>query len=449
MLAELKKLIDPQRVLTEKSELYTYSYDATRLRHMPDAIVRPAGREEVVKTLKFASSHRIPVVPRGAGTSLTGASVPVRGGIVLDFSLMNRIKEIDTKNSLVVVEPGVVYDELNWALATKGFYFPSEPGSGKVCTVGGMVGTNATGIRAVKYGPTRDYVLAIEVVLASGEVLRLGSKARTTSSGYSIRNLFVGSEGTLGAFTELTLCIVPKPTHFSTARMTFGSAEDAANAVPSMMERGMRPSVLEILDSATLQTVRAFSRVELPEAKAMLLLEIDGFCDDVETEVKKAAEICRASGASKIEYSKNAAERDKLWEARKAAYPCLARCSPLLISEDVTVPVSRLSELMKEIKRISRKHGIRTAVFGHAGEGVLHPNFLLKDKSELGRAKRAMKELFMTTIRLEGTISGEHGIGFDKANLAGIEHRSSLPITKGIKKLLDPDNIMNPNKVFR
>jgi glycolate oxidase len=449
MLSELKKLINPQRVITEKSELYTYSYDATRLRHMPFAVVRPVSREEVVKTLKFASARGIPVVPRGSGTSLTGASVPVRGGIVLDFSLMNHIKEIDTKNSLVVVEPGVVYDELNRVLAGKGFYFPSEPGSGKVCTVGGMAGTNATGIRAVKYGPTRDYVLAIEVVLASGKVLRLGSKARTTSSGYSIKNLFVGSEGTLGAFTELTLHIVPKPTHFSTARMTFNSIEDAANAVPSMMEQGIRPSVLEILDSAALQTIRSFSKVELPEAEAMLLLEIDGFCDDVETKVKKATEICKASGASRIEYSKNAVERDRLWEARKAAYPCLARRSPLLLSEDVTVPVSRLSELLREIRRISRKYRIRTATFGHAGEGVLHPNFLLSDKSELGMAKKAMKELFITAIRLEGTISGEHGIGFDKADLVGIEHRSSLPVMKGIKKLLDPCNIMNPGKVFR
>jgi glycolate oxidase len=441
-IMEFSRVIEKSRILTDLPELIPFSYDATRHRCIPSAVLRPVTKKEVVEILKIASKKRIPVVPRGAGTSLTGASVPVKGGIVIDLTLLSSIKWMDFESRCLAVEPGVVYDELNKELAKEGFYFPSEPGSGKVCTIGGMVATNATGIRGVKYGPIRDYVLSLEVILPNGEVLRVGSPSRTSSSGYALKDVFIGSEGTLGIFTEILLRVVPRPEFYATALVSFSSMEDACRDLASLMKEGIRLSVAEVLDSLTLETISMYTKLRFPKVKALLLLETDGWEErEVDKELRKALKIC--SNAIKVERSKY---REKLWEARKAAFPSLAKYTPSLLTEDVAVPVSKLAELVKKIEEISASYKIRVATFGHAGEGILHPTFLLDEKN-LKIARSAAAKLIDEAIKLGGTITGEHGIGIEKRDFMGMEHGRSLRYMKMLKNIFDPSGIMNPGKV--
>ncbi len=443
-------LIDRKRILTSEDELLTYSYDATERRCIPRAVFRPVSEEEVQRIVRYAYEKEIPITARGAGTSLSGCAVPSEGSFVLDFTLMNRIKNVDEKNRLATVEPGVVYGRLNSYLERYGLFFPPDPGSGSVCTIGGMVSTNASGIRAVKYGTTRDYVQMLRVILADGEAAKLGNLAPKSSDGYNLISFFVGSEGTLGIVTEITLRLRWIPKYFAAASLSFDSMEGAGEAVGKIIGGGLAPSVLEIMDENTLEVVKKFQPIEV-KGRAVLLLEMDGFeKEDVDLRLKRAVEICRERGARNVKVAKGAEEREKMWRARKAALPSLSRYRPTLILEDVTVPLSKLPRMLSKVENISHRHGIEIATFGHAGDGNLHPTMLVdrNNREEMAKVEDAMEELFQAALSLGGTLTGEHGIGLSKKDFMLLEHKGSLELMKKLKRAMDPKGILNPGKVF-
>jgi glycolate oxidase len=447
-MRDLFSFLPEERVLVDREDLLLYSYDATPAeRRYPLAVVRPVSTEEVVEIVRAASRHGLSLVARGAGTSLSGAPLPCEGCVVVDFTLMDRILEVDEANAFVAAQPGVVYEELNRALAEHGLFFPPDPGSGSVCTLGGMVAMNSSGIRAVKYGTTRDYVASLEVVLASGEVLRLGGRYRKSASGYDLKSLFVGSEGTLGLFTEIGLRLVPKPSRRAAMIASFDDFNAAAGAIASAMEARIDVAVLELMDSSVVEAVESFSGVELGSAEALVLAEVEGFGDEVEREIRRLAALFGEAGAG-VELAFDEAEIARLWRARKAALPALARLAETLLLEDITVPVAALPQMMRRIKKLAEGHRLRIATFGHAGDGNLHPTFLVNGEEELERARAAIEELFRECLALGGTLSGEHGIGVEKRPYFELEHGRAARVMRKIKRALDPQGIMNPGKIF-
>ncbi len=436
-----------KRVLVDREDLLLYAYDATPGRKYPVAVVRPTSREEVVEIVRAASRHGLSLVARGAGTSLSGAPLPREGCVVVDFTLMDKIIEVDEANAFVAAQPGVVYDELNRTLSRYGLFFPPDPGSGSVCTLGGMVAMNSSGIRAVKYGTTRDYVASLEVVLASGEVLHLGGRYRKSASGYDLKSLFVGSEGTLGLFTEIGLRLVPKPSHRAAMIAGFDSFEKAAEAITRALAAHVDVAVLEVMDSRVVEAVESFSGINLGSAEVLVLAEVEGFDAGVEEEIRRVARIFTEAGAG-VELAFDEAEIARLWKARKAALPALARLAETLLLEDITVPVAALPEMMRRIGRLAERHRLRIATFGHAGDGNLHPTFLVNGEEELKRARAAIEELFRECLALGGTLSGEHGIGVEKRPYFELEHGRTVQVMREIKRALDPQGIMNPGKIF-
>ncbi len=401
--------------------------------------------------LEIANREKLPVIPRGAGTSLSGMTVPARGGIVLDLSRMNRILKISIEDRLAIVEPGVVYADLEKSLARHGFFFPPDPASGKVATLGGNVATNAGGVKGAKYGTTRDYVLALQVVLADGRIMRTGSRAMKSVSGYDLTRLFVGSEGTLGVVTEITLKINPKPTATSTAMATFDKLEDAGRAVVQIMHSGIVPSVLEILGRHTIQAINQNTELSLPEVEALLLAETDGYTrGETEHQMAKILGVFRRNNPREVREARSEAEAADLWRARKSAYAVLARIKTHFVLEDVTVPMGKVIDLLRGVEEIARRRGIQIATFGHAGDGNLHPQILYDgyDARETGKKEAAAADLFKLAIELGGTLTGEHGIGLSKAPFMTLEHdAAAMGVMRGIKKLLDPNNILNPGKM--
>ncbi len=377
--------------------------------------------------------------------------MPIRGGVVLDLSHMNKILKISLEDRLAIVQPGVVYADLEKALEPHGFFFPPDPASGKVCTLGGNVATNAGGVRGAKYGTTRDYVLALQVVLPDGRIMRTGSKAMKSVSGYDLTRLFVGSEGTLGVVTEITLKINPKPTASSTAVATFDDLEDAGHAVSEIMHCGIIPSVLEILGRETLIAINQNTDLNLPEVDAMLLAETDGYTkEETEYQLEKVIDVFRKNNAKDIKKASTASESEELWKARKSAYAVLARIKTHFVLEDVTVPMGKVAEMLKGIQEIARRHDLQIATFGHAGDGNLHPQILYDgyDPDQVKRMEAASSDLFKLAIDLGGTLTGEHGIGLSKASFMGLEHDGvAMDLMRSIKKLLDPNNILNPGKM--
>ncbi|MBI4776284.1 MAG: FAD-binding protein [Deltaproteobacteria bacterium] len=431
--------------------MVSFSYDASEHHHRPSCAVWVETAEQVSQILKLANREDIPVIPRGAGTGLSGMSVPVKGGIVLDLCRMNRILKISIEDRLAVVQPGVVYAHLEKQLASHGFFFPPDPASGKVCTLGGNVATNAGGVRGAKYGTTRDYVLGLEVVLPDGRIMKTGSKAMKSVSGYDLTRLFVGSEGTLGVVTEITLKINPKPTATSTASATFDSLEDAGRAVTLIMHSGIIPSVLEILGKETIRAINENTDLDLPEVEAMLLAETDGYTkEETEYQMGKVVDIFKNSKAKDVKMANSEAEVTDLWKARKSAYAVLARIETHFVLEDVTVPMGQITNLLRGIEAIAKKHSLQIATFGHAGDGNLHPQILYDgyDPEQVRRKDAASDELFHLAIGLGGTLTGEHGIGLSKAPFMSLEHdETAMDVMRGIKRLLDPNNILNPGKM--
>jgi glycolate oxidase len=447
----LVRIVGEENFTDRLIDMVTYSYDASDHAHRPDGAVWVSSTEEVSRILRLANEKVFPVIPRGAGTSLTGAAVPASGGVVLDLCRMNRILDIRVADRLVVVQPGVVYADLEKALAPLGFFFPPDPASGKVCTIGGNAATNAGGIRGAKYGVTRDYVLGLEVVLPDGRVLRTGSGCIKSASGYDLTRLFVGSEGTLGVITEVTLKINPKPLASTTALAMFPGLNHAGQAVSDIMHSGIVPSVLEVLDGNAVRVLRDKAGIALPEGEAMILSETDGYTRGESVfQMDVIVRIFKDNHATVIQRANSSEEAEALWRARKSVGSAAAKLRTNNVSEDVTIPVSKVPDLLTGVAAIVERHGLPFVIFGHAGDGNLHPRIMFDrcQPDQVQKVQAAVEEIFRLTCSLGGTLSGEHGIGLAKAPFMALEHDPvAMDLMRSLKSLLDPKNILNPGKL--
>lgn len=447
----LKDIVGPENFTDSLIDLIAYSKDASEFKHRPDAAVWPTSTKQISAILKLANQERFPIIARGAGTSLAGLAVPQHGGLVLDLGRMNKIIEISIEDRLTVVQPGVVYADLERALAAHGFFFPPDPASGAVCTLGGNVATNAGGIKGAKYGTTKDYVLGLEVVLADGRVLHTGSKCMKSVSGYDLTRLFVGSEGTLGVVTEITLKINPKPPVTSTAMATFDDLEDAGRAVSEVMRSGILPTALEVVDQQTLIAINQNTDLNLPEVEALLVVETDGYTkEENEFQLDKIIDIFRKNHANDVKKAESQQEAEALWIARKSAYGVLARINYNLFVEDLAVPISKVPAMLRAISDLAKKYDLKIPTVGHAGDGNLHPviSFDGTNSEEVKRVEKASEELFKKVIELGGTLTGEHGIGLAKAPFMHFEHDVvAMDVMRSMKRLFDPNNILNPGKM--
>lgn len=446
----LKKIVGTERCFDAPEQLVCYCYDAYFEEAMPDLVLFPCTRDEVSGILELCAAHKIPVTARGAGTSVCGASIPARGGVVLCFSKMNRILEINTKDRYVIVEPGVINADLQKALAPLGFFYPPDPGSMAVSTIGGNVAQNAGGPRCLKYGVTVDYVLGMEVVLASGRVVRFGSRNVKDVTGYRLSSLFCGSEGTLGMVTSVILKVLPQPESVSTLLVTFDDLDNTANAVADIIGAGILPVALELMDKTTIRTVEDNAHIGLPvDAEGTLLIEVDGVKEACEKEIQKIAEKLEANGAVSIDIAKNEEEREKLWEARRSVYGVFAKLSASLYTEDIVVPAGKIPEMTRRIVGIGKKYNLLVGVMAHAGDGNMHPMIPgdKADKDEWARVKKAFDEIMAAAAALNGSLSGEHGIGLAKTEyLPLVMDEDTVEFMGVIKNAVDPDGILNPGK---
>ena len=453
-LDELEKIVGKDRMSTRTADLYVYGFDASIHHKTPNAIVRPTSAKEVSEIVKLANRTRTPIVPRGAGTAMCGHTVPVKGGIVVDLTLMNKIKEIRIEDLYCVVEPGVIYDKLNAALSKHGFWFPTSPGSGEACTIGGMVVSNASGMRAIKYGATRDYVLGLEIVLPTGDIVHTGTRTLKNSSGYQIDRLMVGSEGTLGIVTEINLKLAFKPKASAMTLAAFNSVYDAGKCVSNIIKRPLMPSAIELMDSVCIKAVNKCMNVGLPDVAAILMIEVDGHPTAVEDELKIVEEICRQSGAVSTEPTRDKKKIDYWTYARKAIMPSLSRYGEKFVSvalaDDMSVPISKIPDAVVAFQKIAEQNGVIIGTYGHSADGNLHTKMLVEPSSDDSwrRGEKAVGEIYDKVIELGGTVTGEHGVSITKAPYMKKERADSLAAMRAIKKALDPKNIMNPGKMF-
>lgn len=447
----LKETVGDDNVSGELIDLISHSADASLFRHRPELVVYATTTEQVSAILKMVHEERIPLTPRGAGTNVSGEAVPIRGGIVLDLNRMDQILEISLEDRLVVVQPGVIYADLNNLLIPKGFVFPPDPASGIVATIGGNVATNAGGVRASKYGVTQDYVRGLKVVLPGGEVMRTGGRTMKCSSGLNLTQLFVGSEGTLGVITEIILKIKPKTTETCTVMATFTRLVDAGQAVSQIMRAGAVPSVLEILEKSCIKAINQNTTLNLPEVEAILLTETDGFIkEEALFQMNKIIEIFHENGALEVKWSGSEEEAEALWKARKSAYAVISSLNNTTFGEDITVPLSKVPDMLHALEEVGSNYNLVFPTVGHMGDGNLHPHFSYNrtNPDEVARVKMAEKELYQKAIELGGTLTGEHGIGLAKAPFMHLEHDAvAMATMRSLKKIFDPHNILNPGKM--
>jgi glycolate oxidase len=449
----LANLLPPQRVLHTPEDLLPYGFDGTAALSAPaTCVVLPETTEEVARVVRYAAEHRVPIVTRGSGTGLSGGSVPVPGGIVLCLVRMDRILDLDDRNLTCLAESGAITQKIADAADTVGLLYPPDPGSMKISTIGGNVAENSGGLRGLKYGVTRDYVMGLEVVLASGEIVWLGNKCVKDVAGYSMKDVFIGSEGTLGIITKVLLKLVPKPAAKKTMLATFATMSAAAETVSAIIAAKIIPCTLEFLDKVTIRCVEDFAKVGLPlDCEAILLMETDGHPAVVEDQARTMEETARRCGAVTVVTARDAAEAARLATARRAAFSALARISPTTILEDATVPRSELTKMIECIQEVAARHRLRVGTFGHMGDGNLHPTFLTdeRDADEMHRVELAMREIFDFAVKLGGTITGEHGVGLAKKSfLRGAVGDASLSLMRKLKAALDPHSILNPGKIF-
>jgi len=450
--SDFVKIVGEKYLTLEKEELLCHSYDATGRSFLPDAVIFPENQDQVAGILKLAFQKKIIIIPRGSGSGMTGGAVPVNGGVVLVTSRMNRIIEIDEENFISRVEPGVIVSHIHAACEACGLFYPPDPASSSICTIGGNVGECAGGPRAVKYGVTRDYVLGLTAVTPMGDIIKTGVSTAKGVAGYDLTRLIVGSEGTLAVVTEIILKLLPKPRAVKTLAVFFDCMDKAAKTVSGVMKQAVIPRCVEYLDEASINLVRESLSFELPEKTcALLILELDGDGDQVEKEAEQIKDFCYKAGAIGLLVAADQAEALKLWEARKALSPILYQIAPNKINEDIVVPISKIPEMVKITQKIQEESGLTVVSFGHAGDGNIHCNIMYdkKDKAQVKRAEKAVDDLFGATLKLGGTITGEHGVGITKMKYLSSEIGSiELEIMKGIKKVFDPDNILNPGKIF-
>ena len=448
LIKELKNIVGARHLYTVPEELVAYSYDATRKEALPWAVARPSSTEEFAD-LVLANRAGFPVVPRGAGTGMSGGSVPTQGGVVLSLERMDRILEIDEENFLAVVEPGVITGELQRVVEARGLFYPPDPASHEVCTIGGNVAECAGGLRAVKYGVTKDYVMGLEVVLPTGEIIRTGARTAKSVAGYDLTKLMVGSEGTLGVATKIILKLLPLPESVLTLSAFFPDVDSAARAASAIIRERVLPRALELVDRASLRAAEQYLKEDLSGgAAAMLLIEVDGTVASAAAEMERVTTIVSRCNASRMEQAHDPAERERLWKLRRSISPALYTIKPRKLNEDIVVPRSRIADILREIEAIAARHGLLIASFGHAGDGNIHTNIMVDD-ADLPKAEIAVKEIFAATLRMDGSISGEHGIGLSKAAYLPMEvSPAALAAMKRIKQALDPKNILNPGKIF-
>ena len=453
ILQPLRDLLGADRVLTADEDLIPYGFDGTAtLKSRPLCVVFPHATTEVSACVKLAAQHRIPVVTRGSGTGLSGGSVPVGGCVVICLVKLDRILEVDAKNLTLRAQCGVITKEIDDAAAQHGLFYPPDPGSMKISTIGGNVAENSGGLRGLKYGVTRDYVMGMEVVLPDGSIASLGSKCVKDVAGYSLKDLFIGSEGTLGIITEVLLKLVPRPAARRTMLALYDSMEAAAQTVSAIIAARIIPCTLEFLDRMTLGCVEDYAKIGLPtDVEALLLMETDGHPAAVEDEAARMLEIAKQNGAREVKMAADEAEGARLASARRNAFSALARVKPTTILEDVTVPRSELATMVKFIADTAAKHRLLIGTFGHMGDGNLHPTFLTNetDTEEMHRVEHALEEIVEKTIALGGTVTGEHGVGLaKKAFLRKQFGDASYGLLKLVKAALDPTALLNPGKIF-
>ncbi len=454
ILEKLMQIVGRDRVTDDPAELYCYSYDSSYISGEADYVVIPLSTEEIVKIVKLADEHKIPIVPRGGASGLTGGAVPTKGGIVLDLRKMNKILEIDIENLQVLVEPGVILDDLNAALKKYSFFFPPDPASSDTCTIGGVIANNASGMRSVKYGICRDYVLDLEVVMANGEVINTGSKALVSSSGYDLTRLFVGSEGTLGVITRARLKILPLPEASTRVVAYFDDIERAGNAVVKTLSSGILPSAIELMDRSGITAVKkCLPEIKLPDADAMLLFEVDGLKESIDRQAKMVAEACLSVGATSVAIPKTKKEGDELWAARKNVGVAVTRLIPEYVrvydAEDVGAPIKSLPKVLKRMAEISKKYDLPLVNYGHMGVGIIHAGFSidLLNKEHWKKIERLREAIYDAILEEQGTLTGEHGTGATRGAYMKRAHGRSFEVMKQIKHALDPNNIMNPGKM--
>lgn len=435
------------------SEMLTYSYDGTpEFQSMPDGVIAPRSTEEISAVVKICNEQEIPIVPRGSGTNLSAGTCPTSGGIVLLFKHLNQIKEIDEDNLTVTVEPGVITLDMIHAVEAKGLFYPPDPSSMKISTIGGNVSENSGGLRGLKYGVTKDYVLGMTVVVANGDIIHLGGKLTKDVAGYDLKSLFVGAEGTLGIVTEVILKLIPIPETKQTVLAVYDDIQAAADSVSAIISNKIIPATLEFLDQGTIRVVEDFAHVGLPtEASAILLIEQDGPAAVVASDIEKITAVCKENKAVSVQAAATEEEAEGLRTARRSALAALARLRPTTILEDATVPRSMVAPMVKAINDIAEKHQVTICTFGHAGDGNLHPTCLTdaRDKEEMERVEKAFADIFQTSIDMGGTITGEHGVGEMKAPYLHLKlGQEGIAAMQAIKTGLDPKNIMNPKKIF-
>ena len=453
LLARLRSIVGAANVLTSKEDLIPYSFDGTAaLQQMPGCVAFANNRDHIRNVLLLANETGTPVVTRGSGTGLSGGSVPAQNCIVLCTAKMTQILEVDRANLTMMVEPGVTTLQIADAATAAGLFYPPDPGSMKISTIGGNVAENSGGLRGLKYGITRNYVMGLEVVLPDGEVLWTCNKCVKDVAGYSLRDLFVGSEGTLGVITKVLLRLIPKPAAKKTMVATFNAMDAAAQCVSDIIAAQIIPCTLEFLDRTTIHCVEDFAKVGLPlDCEALLLMETDGHPAVVAEEAARMEEIARKSGALEVRVAKDDAEAAKLATARRSAFSALARVAPTTILEDATVPRSELAKMIRFVEAIAKKYKLRIGTFGHMGDGNLHPTFLTDERNhdEIHRVHEAFKEIFDEAIRLGGTITGEHGIGLAKKDfLPKVAGDAQMRVMRELRRALDPKGILNPGKMF-
>jgi glycolate oxidase len=453
VIRELEAVLGAGGVKDDPQSLVTHSYDGTPMQQaLPDAVVYPESTEQVAGVMKVLSRHRIPLVSRGSGTNLCGGTVPVMGGVVMVMHRMNRILEVDMENLTATVQPGLNTKQFAAHVESLGLFYPPDPSSMAVSTIGGNIAENSGGLRGLKYGTTKDYVIGLEAVLANGDVIRTGGKLMKDVAGYDLTKLLVGSEGTLAVITEATLKLIPPPKAKKTMLAMYKDLYDAARTVSKIIENRIIPATLEILDNPTIRVVDDFAKLGLPlDMAAILLIEQDGDPETVDRDIRVIEQICLDEQAVRVEVARSEAEALKLLTARRSAFTALARLRPTTILEDATVPRSKIADMVVEINRIARKHNVTICTFGHAGDGNLHPTATTdaRDHEEVSRVEAAFEEIFESAIRLGGTITGEHGVGIVKAPfLEWKVGESGIAVMKAIKAAFDPYNLLNPGKVF-
>ncbi|MGE7766538.1 glycolate oxidase subunit GlcD [Peribacillus sp. NPDC096540] len=450
---QLLAIVDSENYDDSKVECLVYSYDATPgYQSMPDAVIKPGCTNEVAAIVKVCNEHKVPIIPRGSGTNLSGGTCPTQGGLVVLFNRMNSLLEIDEENLTATVQPGLITLDMISAVEKKGLFYPPDPSSMKISTIGGNINENSGGLRGLKYGVTRDYVIGLEVVLPNGDIIRTGGKLAKDVAGYDLTKLFVGSEGTLGIVTEAILKLIPIPETTKTMLALYQDLDAAAQSVAKIISNKIIPVTLEFLDRPTLIVVEDFAKIGLPtNVEAVLLIEQDGPPEVVERDMKRMADICLDEKAVSVEIAETELDAVALKTARRTALSALARLKPTTILEDATVPRSEIAKMVRAINEIATKHNVNICTFGHAGDGNLHPTCITdaRDHDEMERVELAFADIFAVAIDLGGTITGEHGVGAMKAPyLEWKLKKEGIAAMKGIKQAFDPNNIMNPGKVF-